>query len=123
MAPAPGLWEWIAGALYGFLAILVGLIYSRSEKQIKEDRLRIDAALAEVATKEELKAVKLEAADLVRHSDYDQNRSEIRQDIVGIHLKIDTMGRDLHSQISTTQSNLLTAIASLKSEKQDRSQS
>lgn len=99
-APA-SFWEWLFGGVWIVVSVLIGLLYKKSEE-------RVDKLEEDMATKADLSALRAQQAE------FEQNRLEMRQDIIGIHQKIDTMGRELHAQISNNQSTILSAIASVK---------
>jgi hypothetical protein len=107
--PVLALWEWISAGFITVLSALIGIIWSRNN----EDRKNTEAALKEVASKEELKAVNLVAADAVRHDEYEQNRQEVRQDMQKIHEKLDKVIADVH----TSHSTIMLALAQIKNGK------
>lgn len=120
VSTSPSFWEWLSGILWLALVTVVGIVYKRSN----DDRIKTEAALEEVASKEDLKAVNLIAADAVRHQEYEQNRREIREDMGLIHTKIDSTHRELNAKIdtltqniNTNQINIIAAIASIKHSK------
>lgn len=94
-------WEWLFGGIWIVVSVLIGLLYKKSED-------RVDKLEKDMATKADVTAL------IAQQAEFEQNRLEMRQDIVGIHQKIDAASRDLHNQISNNQSTILSAIASVK---------
>lgn len=99
-APATFL-EWLFGGILVLASALATVIFKKTDDRIDSIEKRMDEKADTTAL-------------AAQHAEYEQNRQEIRQDIISIHQKIDSMGRDLHTQISTNQSTLLAAIATIK---------
>lgn len=121
-------WQWVSGSLLSFAMLLIGIVWRRSENDKKKTDARLDeieTRLGQTASREELSDVTLVYSDIVRRSEYEQYRREMREDMGIIHAKIDgasrelnskidTIGKDLNSQLNTNQVAILNAISNIR---------
>jgi hypothetical protein len=98
--------EWIMGALWSILALLVGILAKRGS----DDRQSYEKRLEMAASKEELRNSKIDISGFVSHREFELHRQEDRYDFGVIHAKIDAMNGDLHRKIDVLGANLNDSI-------------
>lgn len=114
------LWKWLVGGFGTVLATLVGVIWKMNEDKHAETDLALAALTARISknegilsnmvTRDDLDAALPDPLKLVRHSDYEQNRQEVRADMIKIHEKLDRLTSDVH----TSHSTIMIALAGIK---------